>query len=431
MSVLPPELAAHKTRLSRKTFDWLSAELGNDLPLDEFGAALLDLVEANAVVDTEVAYLAAKAGVITGQLEAVIALHWEPRHPAVRAYQALAWLFLNSVTEAERNLRLAEDDAQALNDPLVDVDILGVKAFVANALHDYPLGVEALGKTRQLVKRNHQLASDNQEFFSFALVVGAKSLLKLGRTQKALQLSLQVLRQNTSNRFIRSLGLINVGHCLDVMGKTREAVSRYKRALQLAQTINAYPVISIAQNRLGMAIAWRMDDLLTGQQYFAEALRSADLGQALWLREGPLWNLTAVHQALEDWPAAIEVMRSVVDSAQRVGQSQTELVSLLNLAELLEEDGQHHEAAKTREAAHGLATIIGVDMGDLEDDEEEDEEEEEENGGYELLEEEEEGFYGEEEEALVEEEEEDMVDLTDWVDDLPPDWMGEEEPDDL
>ena len=355
---LPPEVIPHKIRLSAEALEWLEKNLERNLSLDKFTDKLFDLIEQNEIIDAEIAYIACKTGVMTGKLNKVINLG-EAKHPAIQAYQALAHLFTNNFASAEVLLEKAEQGAEMLNDVLVLAEIYGIKIYLSNARYQFFQGVKIIQKAFELLDRgkNRSIIDANPAFMQWIRISGSKSLLKLGNVPESLYTNKRALKL-ADDRFFKSLALLGIGHCYDLIGKTEEAVQYYKKALKHSSEIKAYNIISIIYNRLGMALAWRMDKLIDGETYFSEAIVSAERGESLWLKEGPQWNLIALYRAKKDYNSAIVEVEEIIESARRIGESRTELIALLNLGELLEEKGDIRESTKVREAADSLASII-------------------------------------------------------------------------
>lgn len=379
---LPPEIIPHKIRLSKETLHWLEDKLekNNDKNLDKFAELMFDLIDQHEIVDAEIAYIAVKAGVMTSKLAKVINIG-KANHPAIKAYQALAHLYMNNFSQANDLLEQAETEAEKMDDVLVLAEIYGIKIYLYNARYQFFQGVKIIQKAFDILDKpkNKALVEANPSFVQWIRISGAKSLLKLGNVPEAFYTNKRALKLS-NDRFFKALSMLGIGHCYDLIGKTGDSIQYYKRALKQANEIKSYNIISIIYNRLGMALAWRMDKLADGENYFSEAIVSAERGECFWLKEGPQWNLIALYRAKKDYNSAILEIEEIIESTRRVGESRTELIALLNLGELLEEKGDVKEAEKVREAADSLATLIGIDVEEFyESDEEEQEETDEED----------------------------------------------------
>lgn len=384
---LPPEVSSHKIRLSKEALQWMEEQIDKDLSLYEFTDALFELIEQHEIIDAEIAYIACKTGVMTSKLAKVLKIG-KASHPGILAYQGMAHLFMNNFPQADTYLEQAEEEAEHLNDILVLAEIYGIKIYYYNARYQFFQGVRVIQKAFATFDKpkNRQIVDQNPSFLQWIRISGAKSLLKLGNIPESIYTNKRALKL-ADDRFFKSLSLLGIGHCYDLIGKTTESIRYYKKALKHAYDIQSYNVISIIYNRLGMASAWRMDKLIDGENYFSEAIMSAERGESLWLKEGPQWNLIALYRAKKDYPSAINELEQLIDATRQIGESRTELIALLNLGELLEEKGDLREATKVREAADSLASLIGIDVRDFydseEDDESEDEDSEDEDTEYE------------------------------------------------
>ena len=119
---LPPEISSHQIRLSKVALQWMEEHIDKNLPLEKFTDKLFDLIDQNEIIDAEIAYMASKAGVMTSKLAKVVKLG-EAKHPAIKAYQALAYLFMNNFILAEEYIEKAETEAEKLDDVLVLAEI--------------------------------------------------------------------------------------------------------------------------------------------------------------------------------------------------------------------------------------------------------------------------------------------------------------------
>lgn len=372
-SILPPEIEFHRSRLSPETLVWLKSEIQPNLPLESFAQSLLDLItkltfEHGLPVDSEVVYLAFKTGVFTGKLQQVLSFNWEKMHPAIRAYQGMALLLMNNFSKAEQYLNKARKDAELSQDIAVLGEVFGLQIFLANAQYKFIQGVHLLQESLSLV-----LSPKNKDYFSFfqwIRVSGAKSLLKLGNVQEAIHINKRaiIIAEKLNDSFFHSFGLLGLGHCFDMISKTPEAIKNYQKAINLAKDIKAQSLMSIIYNRLGMVWAWKQDNLKRGEGYFTEAVNQADNSESFWLREGPQWNLMALYRKQKSYFKAIQSIENIIKSAQKVGESRTELIAYLNLIELLEAKGELGKAELVRETVESLASILDIDLHSYYDD---------------------------------------------------------------
>ena len=113
-----------------------------------------------------------------------------------------------------------------------------------------------------------------------ARVRHAYSLLKLSYTSDASAVYHKVLEIATlaNDRFYKAQALNGIGHCLDRIGKTDEALEMYSKALKESESIQAINIKSLIVNRIGMATAWRKKKLDESVDYFRRAIASAQEG---------------------------------------------------------------------------------------------------------------------------------------------------------
>jgi tetratricopeptide (TPR) repeat protein len=391
--LFPPEIAYHASRISKETMYWLEQQfqekLANEkkpsqkMSLATIADIYLDMVEQSPILDAEVVYIAIKLGVFTGKLSRILKFDWPNKASCMLAYQGLALVFMNRFKDAEDSLQLAEKKAYLEKDDATLLETWGIMIYLENARYAYYQGVEIL---RQALDFYEKIKEDDYRqklspFMQFVRISGAKSLLKLGNLPKCLALNQIALEEanRQNDRFFRSSVLLSIGHALDMVGKTEDSIKIYFKALKIAKHIKAHNIVSIIYNRLGMAAAWRLNKLDEGTLYFQEAIAYSDRGEGLWLKEGPQWNLVAAYQAKRDYKSAINLVQDIAFNARIVGESRTELIATLNLAQLLEENGDFKEAEKVREAGESLATLLGINLTEQEVEMELDDETYEEN----------------------------------------------------
>ena len=128
---LAPELLAHQERLGPDVLKWLNKQIPymNELNLSEFIEKLFEIIENNEVIDAEIAYLACKGGVMTGNLTKVISFD-NSKHPGVQAYVGLAHLFMNNFTVAEDYIEQAKLEIESLNDIYLMAEINGIQIYL-------------------------------------------------------------------------------------------------------------------------------------------------------------------------------------------------------------------------------------------------------------------------------------------------------------
>ncbi|HKZ41700.1 MAG TPA: hypothetical protein VJ044_12095, partial [Candidatus Hodarchaeales archaeon] len=293
------------------------------------------------------------------------------------AYQGLAYIYMKRFKEAEDLLNEAEERAEATDDTEVLLETRGIQIYLENARYNYYRGAEIL----QAVLNSHEKLDEGEKtslspWLLWARIAGAKSLLKLGKVNQALLLNQAALRAAnlTNDRFFRAFALLGIGHALDLVDQVKESLKIYSKSLKLAKAVHANNLVSIIYNRVGMAMSWRLNDLNEGQSAFRKAIEYSDQGEGAWLKEGPMWNLVAAYQAKGEYSSAIETIQELAFNARLIGDSRTELIATLNLAQLLEETGDKSEAQKVRDAGESLASILGINISDFQNGDSADEE---------------------------------------------------------
>ena len=193
--LFPSELALHIPRLSEETLTiWekiksdpqFFPESNQNTSFADYTNALCRVVEKNLIVDPEFVWVAAKAGVITGQLNRVLDFAWKFNHPGLRAQAALALAYKGQTKEALELLRAAEREAEILaasnpNDLEILVEINGSRAFTLTVLKKFQEAIGEYLKGSQVAEPESNLIHWLQQ----ARVSHAYSLLKLSYTSDA------------------------------------------------------------------------------------------------------------------------------------------------------------------------------------------------------------------------------------------------------
>ena len=376
--LFPPEIQCHKQRLSDYSLSWLEEQFNAYIEEKTKSSAELDsisypdltdfyfqLLNSELPVDAEIAYIAVKLGVITGNLSKIHQINWTNKAPSILMYQGLALIFMNKFIEASKLLKEAENKALKENDDAVLFETWGITIYLENARYAYYKGIKIYDKA---LSHYNSLSSEEKEkfspYFQWVRIASAKSLLKTGNVRECLYLNQGALNEadKTKDKFFRSFSLLGLGHALDLVGQIKESTRLYLKGLKLAKKIHANNLISIIYNRLGMASAWRLNNLDDGTEYFQRAVLYSNKGEGHWLRDGPMWNLAAAYQSKKDFANAINTIQEIAFNARQAGESRTELIATLNLAQLLEEIGNFDEARKTRDAGESLASILGISL---------------------------------------------------------------------
>lgn len=370
----PPELHLHVDRLSDESLT-LWREIRNNEQyfhnssnpsFSDFSNILSRVVEKNLINDPEFVWLAAKAGVITGQLSRVLDFSWKFNHPGLRAQAAVALAFKGQTNEALELLRAAEKEAEILaaqnpNDLEILVEINGSRAFTLTVLKKFQEAIGEYLKASQVSEPETRLIQWLQQ----ARVRHAYSLLKLSYTTDALTVYQKVLdiANEANDRFYKAQGLNGIGHCLDRIGKTDEALEMYSKALVESESIQAINITSIILNRVGMATAWRKKELDESIDYFRRAIASAQEGGSSWLEFGPMANLAIVKKMKGAYFEAGELFEAVKDRTINTesGDLNDQLFAYMNLADIYQELGDVERANESKRIAQDLAKQLRND----------------------------------------------------------------------
>ena len=377
--LFPSEIKYHRQRFSDYSLSWLEEQFNiylagktnsiNEIPLISYPDLTdfyFQLLENDLPVDAEIAYVAVKLGVITGNLTKVQKISWTNKAPSILMYQGLALIFMNKFVEASKLLKEAENKAFNEKDDEVLFETWGIMIYLENARYSYYKGIKIYDKA---LEHYNSFKSEGEKeklspYFQWVRIAGAKSLLKTGNVRECLYLNQGALNEanKIKDKFFRSFSLLGLGHALDLVGQIKESTRLYLKALKLAKKIHANNLISIIYNRLGMASAWRLNNLDDGTEYFQRAVLYSNKGEGHWLKDGPMWNLAAAYQSKKDLTSAISTIQEIAFNARQAGESRTELIATLNLAQLLEEIGNYDEAKKTQDAGESLANILGISL---------------------------------------------------------------------
>ena len=138
------------------------------------------------------------------------------------------------------------------------------------------------------------------------------------------------------HRFFQTIVYTLMGHCLHNLGKVKQALGYYDRAIDVGIESRANLLLSILYNRVGMAMT-NLKRTKSAKKYFNKALIAAEESGAKWLTIGPLVNLVRWKLADGQVNEAINDYHSFVEIAESVGDEQELCYALIGLAELYEQ----------------------------------------------------------------------------------------------
>lgn len=370
--LFPKELHLHIDRLEDSTLDsWEQIRTDtryfsnvNSPSFSDYANVLQRVVEKGIIQDSEFVWLAAKAGVIVGQLNRVLDFAWRDQSPGVRAQAALAHAFKGQTKDAMELLKAAERRAEAAaaqrhEDLEILVEIWGVRTFTLTVQKKFQ---EAIGEYLKAGQVAHD-GSRLEQWLQWARARHAYALLKLSYISDASAVNQKVLTlaNSANDRFFKAQALTGLGHCLDRLGRTDDALSMYNRALVVATDLEASNIKSLVLNRLGMAMAYRKKRLDDSVDYFRRAIATAQEGGSLWLEFGPMANLAIVKKRKGVFFEAGELFEVVRDRAELVGDLHDQLFAHINLADIYAELGDDLRASESKEVAQELARQLRQD----------------------------------------------------------------------
>ena len=365
-NLFPSELQLHVSRISDEaltTWEHIRFDekyFSREPSFSDYANILCRVVEKNLIIDPEFIWLAAKAGTITGQLNRILDFSWKFNHPGLRAQAALALSFKGQTTEALELLKAAEKEAEILaaknpDDLEIIVEINGSRAFTLTVLKKFQEAIGEYLKASQVSEPESRLIQWLQQ----ARVRHAYSLLKLSYTSDASTVYHKVheIANQANDRYYRAQALNGIGHCLDRIGKTDEALDMYAKALSESEKIQSINITSLILNRIGMATAWRKKKLDESIDYFRRAIASAQEGGSSWLEFGPMANLAIVKKMKGAYFEAGELFEAVKDRTinSESGDLNDQLFAYMNLADIYQELGDLERATESKKIAQDLA----------------------------------------------------------------------------
>jgi tetratricopeptide (TPR) repeat protein len=363
LSLLPNEFRYHIGRIPDETLQsWQTLQI--DTPFNQeypiffdVSNALLDTVETEQIIDPEFVWVAIKAAVMTGQLSRGLDITWKYQEPYIRGTAAFAQALRGQTSEALALIKAAEKEAEKTEDLEVLIELLGIKAFTLTVQKNYQEAIGCFIKGSQLAT-----TKDLEHWLQLARLRNAYSLLKLGYISDASVLNNRALTlaNQSGDRFFKAQALIGIGHCLDRVGKTDDAIKLYHKAIRLTNELHASPIASIALNRVGMAIAWRKKQLEEAIDYFRRAIASAQ--EAEWLIYGPMANLAIIKKMQGEYFEAQELFEGVKDRSGASGDLREQISAYINLSELYDNQGDKQRAEEYKKIAQELAKILQTDF---------------------------------------------------------------------
>jgi tetratricopeptide (TPR) repeat protein len=263
-------------------------------------------------------------------------------------------------SEALELLKAAEKIAEKHEDLEQLVEIWGIRVFTLTVKKKFQEAIGEYIKASQVTVDNERL----EQWLQWARIRHAYSLLKLSYVSDASTENSKVLTlaKNTGDRFFQSQALNGIGHCLDRVGRTNDALKMYNKALNIADEIHSSNIMSLILNRIGMATAWRKKQLNEAVDFFRRSIAAAQEGGSIWLEFGPMANLAIVKKMKGDFFEASELFEAVKDRSDQAGDLNDQLFAYINLADIYQELGDEVKAKESKYIAQDLARQLRTDL---------------------------------------------------------------------
>ncbi|OLS19967.1 MAG: hypothetical protein HeimC3_42930 [Candidatus Heimdallarchaeota archaeon LC_3] len=362
-SILPVEFKYHFTRLKPETIQlWIdfkekSPHISSFQTFHELTNTLLDVVETEYIKDPEFIWIATKAGVYSGQLNRILEnITWKYQEPYIRGQAAFALTFKGKTTEALEILKAAETEAEKSEDLEIILELLGIKTFALTVENKYQEAIGVFIKALQFAKEDKHL----NHWLQLSRIRYAYSLLKLGYYEEATRENNKVLSiaNNLGDRIFKVFALTGLGHCLDRVKKSDDALKLYNKALDISSKINSLNLSSIILNRIGTSIAWRKRNLDGAADYFKRSIATAQEGDADWLMFGPMANLALIKKMSGNYFEAQELFEGVRDRAESCGIIRDQIFAYINLSDIYKELGDKTKSIDYKNIAQELAKTL-------------------------------------------------------------------------
>ncbi|MFW9930157.1 MAG: tetratricopeptide repeat protein [Candidatus Thorarchaeota archaeon] len=361
-SILPNEFRYHFKRIDQATIDqWISFKelnpfLRKNPSFLEISNGLLDSIETEFITNPEFVWIACKSGIITGQLNRVLDISWKYSESYIRGQSAFALAFKGKTTDALALLKAAEYNAEKEEDIEVLVDLFGIRAFTLAVEKKFEEVTGAYIKATQYSKGQKGLT----QWAQLARTRAAYAMLKLGYISDSSIINNQVLSlaNQSGDRFYKIQALNGLGHCLDRVSKTDDALKLYQKALGISLELKSVNLSSVILNRMGMAYAWRKKDLNGSIDYFKRSIAYSQEGESDWLIFGPMANLAIIKKMSGDYFDAQELFEGVKDRSESSGNLRDQIFAYINLSDIYRELGDNYRSQEYKKIADDLTKYL-------------------------------------------------------------------------
>jgi tetratricopeptide (TPR) repeat protein len=361
--LLPPEFTSHKNRLDESTVIALAEKVqtsDRDIEIDvqSFAKFLLDhknLLQS----DPEASYLAVKALVFSGNLDAAIRWEHHRDHPGIMGFRALALMFAGKSENAGKLFNKALEWLKESGGTALVLEVLGLYMFFQTATRRREEALETFYQAMEIF--NAHKSSETENVIPWVLTRGAYALRAKGLLDAAHKLNNEALAyaDHSGNRLLQALSLLGIGMCFGSSRNSKQAIDQYERALDLLDEIGADTFKPMILNRLGMAMGsqGRMDK---AERIFEESVRIARTSGAFWLEFGPLGNLAGIRAGQGDLEGALKAYVYCRDSAISFGDLQDAMWFSITIGNIYQKLGQMSKARQSYQKAKELAVKLGL-----------------------------------------------------------------------
>jgi tetratricopeptide (TPR) repeat protein len=224
-----------------------------------------------------------------------------------------------------------------LNDQVLKIEIMGIILFYHSIKRDYKKVDSLYTQILQEINSLHELTEDQlSHLLPWVYIRKAYSI----RGQKSTALKLLEKVQSDlllyPHRFFQAMSILREGHIYHNHGDLGKALDLYDQAIDLAQEIQSWHLLSIIYNRVGFVLT-AQKQLDTAKAFFQDSLNFAKKSGARWLTVGPLANLVRWKLSQGKIDEAIEDYHTFASITKSVGDEREQFYALIALAELYEQ----------------------------------------------------------------------------------------------
>jgi tetratricopeptide (TPR) repeat protein len=253
----------------------------------------------------------------------------------VQIFYALGLVFQGYSEQASQILE--QINSNQIEDPMLRLETMGIKLYYHSIKRAHQKVDDLFIQIIQLSQNLPELTeSMKAHLLPWAYIRKAYSIR--GETSQASSLLKKC--QNELNifphRFFQALIALRLGHILHIKGDLRKALAFYDQAIDLANEIQSWHLLSIIYNRVGFVLTAQKQST-SAKEYFQDAVKLAEKAGARWLTVGPLANLVRWKLSQGKIQEAIDDYHTFASITKSVGDQQEHFYALLALAELYEQ----------------------------------------------------------------------------------------------